>query len=193
VFDEFESLSSAQHQHAKTYATGLVAASNKTVAGIAREVLPAGDKRALNKFLTEYDWDEQQFNHERLEELQKHGETRWSKDGYIILNDTITEKAGDEVPGVGHFYDHAEGDTVWGQDLIYAFYADDKTAYPLTFRLYEKQDKDDQDHDTKYDLAREIVTELEDEVGVPTDTYLFDLWFAHDSGLPEQIQSYGKD
>jgi hypothetical protein len=51
------------------------------------------------------------------------------------------------VPGVGHFYDHAKADTVWGQDLIYAFYADDKTAYRL-FRLYEKQDEDDQDHDT---------------------------------------------
>ena len=75
VLDEFESLSPAQ-RHAKTYATGLVAAINKTVAGIAREVLPANSKRALNKFLTEYDWDEQQFNHERLEELQKHGETR---------------------------------------------------------------------------------------------------------------------
>ena len=119
------------------------------MAGIAREVLPASGKRALNKFLTEYDWDEQQFNHERLEELQKHGETRWSKDGYIILDDTITEKAGDEVPGVGHFYDHAEGDTVWGQDLIYAFYADDKTAYPLTLRLYEQQDEDD-DNPVKY-------------------------------------------
>ena len=120
VFDEFESLSPAQRHHAKTYVTGLVAASNKTVAGIAREVLPAQSKRALNKFLTEYNWDEQEFNHERLEELQKHGETRWSKNGYIILDDTITEKAGDEVPGVGRFYDHAEGDTVWGQDLIYA-------------------------------------------------------------------------
>ncbi len=76
VFDEFESLSPAQLHHAKTYATGLVSASTKTVAGIAREVLPANSKRALNKFPTEYDWDEQQFNHERLEELQKHGETR---------------------------------------------------------------------------------------------------------------------
>jgi hypothetical protein len=131
------------------------------VAGIAREVFPASGKRALNKFLTEYDWDKQQFNHERLEELQKHGETRWSKDGYIILDDTITEKAGDEVPCISHFYDHAEDDTVWGQDLIYAFYADDKTAYPLTFRLYEQQDDEDDDHDIKYDLAREIVTELE--------------------------------
>jgi len=170
VFDEFESLSPAQRHHAKTYATGLVAASNKTVAGIAREVLPAQGKRALNKFLTEYNWDEHHFNHERLEELQNYGETRWSNDGYIILDDTITEKAGDDVPGVGHFYDHAEGDTVWGQDPIYAVYADDKTAYPLTFRLYEQQDDDDQNHDTKYDLAREIVTELEDEVGVPDAT-----------------------
>lgn len=163
VFNEFEPLSSSQRHHAKTYATGLIAASNKTVAGSVREVLPANSKRAL----TEYDWDEQQFNHECLEELYKHGETCWSKDGYIILDDTITEKAGDEVPSVGHFYDHAESDTIWGQDLIYAFYADDKTAYPLTFRLYEKQDEDGQDHDTKYDLTREIVTEPEEEVGVP--------------------------
>ncbi len=75
VFDEFESLSPAQRHHAKTYATGLVAGRNKTVAGISREVLPSQGKRALNKFLTEYDWDEQQFNHDRLDELQKHGET----------------------------------------------------------------------------------------------------------------------
>ena len=169
-------------------ATVLLLAATRPVAGTAREVLPANSKRTLNKFLTEYDWDEYQFNHERLEELQKHGETRWSKDGYIILDDTITEKAGDEVPGVGHFYDHAEGDTVWGQDLIYAFYADDKTAYPLTFRLYE----DNKDDESKYDLAREVVTELEEEVGVRRYTYLFDSWVAHDSDLIGHLESYYK-
>src|SRR6056297_4367821 len=44
AFDEFESLSPAQRHHAKTYATDLVAASNKTVTGIAREVLPANER-----------------------------------------------------------------------------------------------------------------------------------------------------
>ena len=186
--NEFESLSPEQQHHAKTYTTGLVAASNKTVAGIAREVIPAQGKRAVNKFLTEYDWDEDQVNHERLEELQKHGETRWSQDGYIILDDSVNHKTGKELPGVGRFYDHAEGETVWGQNLVYAFYADEKTAYPLAFRLY-----DDDDDRTKYDLAREIITELEDEVGVPADTYLMDSWFTHDSNLTEYIESYGKD
>jgi hypothetical protein len=184
--DEFESLSYHQTHHAKTYATGLAAGRSKTVNGIAREVLPAQSERALNKFLTEYDWDEDEVNHERLQELQNHGETRWSQDGYIIIDDSVNQKTGEELPGAGQFYDHAEGETVWGQNLVYAFYTDDKTTYPLAVRQYD-------DDDTKYDLARDIITELEAEVGVPADTYLFDAWFAHDSDLIEHVESYDKD
>src|SRR5699024_99125 len=192
--DEFDSLSYHQIHHAKTYVTGLAAARSKTVTGIAREVLPAQGDRALNKFLTEYDWNEDQLNHERLEELQKHGETRWSQDGYIVIDDSVFQRTGKKLPGAGEFYDHTEGEPVWGQDLVYAFYTDDKTSYPLAFRQYQKADDEDQDNEeTKYDLSREIVTELEEEVGVPADTYLFDSWFAHDSDLIKHVESYGKD
>ncbi len=175
--------------------TGLAAARSKTVTGIAREVLPAQGERALNKFITEYDWDEDQLNHERLEELQKHGETRWSQDGYIVIDDSVFQRTGKELPGAGEYYDHTEGEPVWGQDLVYAFYTDGKTSYPLVFRQYEKADDEDQDdeNETKYDLAREMITELEEEVGVPADTFLFDSWFAHDSNLIKHVESYGKD
>jgi hypothetical protein len=192
LLDEFDSLSYHQTKHAKTYVTGLAAASSKTVNGIAREVLPAGSERALNKFLTEYDWDVKQLNHERLEKLQDQGETRWSQDGYIIIDDSVTQRTGEELPGVGKFYDHSEGEPVWGQDLVYAFYVDDKTSYPLTVRQYEKVKDKDEDK-TKYDFAQDIVTELETEVGVPADTYLLDAWFAHDSDLIGRIESHGKD
>lgn len=40
------------------------------------EVLPAESKRALNGSRTGYDWDERQFNHERLEEPQKYAGQR---------------------------------------------------------------------------------------------------------------------
>ena len=191
--DEFNSLSYHQTHHAKTYVTGLAAASSKTVTGIAREVLPAQSDRALNKFLTEYDWDEKKMNHERLEELQKHGETRWSQDGYIVIDDSVNQRTGEELPGAGKFYDHTEGKPVWGQNLVYAFYTDDKTSYPLTVRQYEKTDEDQDEEETKYDLARDIITELEEEVGIPAETYLFDAWFAHDSGLINYLESYNKD
>ena len=193
--DEFDTLSYHQTHHAKTYVTGLAAGRSKTVTGIAREVLPAGSERALNKFITEYDWDEDQLNHERLEKLQKHGETRWSQDGYIVIDDSVFQRTGEDLPGAGEFYDHTEGEPVWGQNVVYAFYTDDKTSYPLMFRQYEKADDEDQEgqEETKYELAREIITELEEEVGVPAGTYLFDSWFAHDSGLIEHVESYGKD
>ena len=119
--------------------------------GIAREVLPAKSDRALNKFLTEYDWDEQQLNHERLEELQRHGETRWSQNSYLILDDTITQKARDEVPGVGRFYDHTKRDTVWGKTSSTPSMPITKPPNPLTFRLSE----DNKHDESKYDLARE--------------------------------------
>jgi hypothetical protein len=47
--DEFDSLSYYQTRHAKKYVTGFAAARSKTVAGIAREVLPAQGERALDK------------------------------------------------------------------------------------------------------------------------------------------------
>jgi len=80
VLDKIESFSSPQRHHAKTYIGGLAAVRNKTVTGISREVLPANNDRALNNYLTEYHWDKNQFNDERLHGPQKHGESHWSQD-----------------------------------------------------------------------------------------------------------------
>ena len=40
------------------------------------------------------------------------------------------QRTGKELPGAGKFSDHTEGEPVWGQDLVYSFYTDDKTSYP---------------------------------------------------------------
>jgi hypothetical protein len=55
-----------------------------------------------------------------------------------------------------------------GQDLIYVSYVNDKN------RLYKYQDESDQDHDNKYDLVSEIITELNEQVGVHRHTYILD-------------------
>ena len=186
--DQFESLSYHQRRHAKAYVTGLIASRNKTIEGIANHVLPSRGERALNNFLSEYDWDESRLNHERLELLQKHGDNRWKQDGYVVLDDSLTEKTGEDIPGVGTFFDHADGDYVWGQDLVYSFYTDEKTGYPLAFRLYEKGEETE----TKIELAQAIVGELEEEMGVSAETYLFDSWYTA-ADLVETIEAHGKD
>lgn len=184
--DQFEPLSFHQRRYAKAYVTGLISSRNKTIEGIASLVLPSRGERSLNKFLSEYTWDESALNHDRLELLQKHGDNRWKKDGYIAIDDSLTEKTGEEIPAVGTFFAHAEGDYVCGQDLVYAFYTDEKTGYPLAFRLYEK------DADTKIELAQAMVTELEAEIGVSAETFLFDSWYTA-ADLIESIEAYDKD
>lgn len=76
----------------------------------------------------------------------------------------------------------------WGQDLVYSFYTDDKTGDHLAFRLYEKGVYTD----TWIELAQTIVTEIEEEIVVPAETYLFDSWYTV-ADLAESIVSRGKD
>ncbi len=183
--DQLECFSTRQKHHPKTYVTGLVAASNKTVQGISNYVLPAKSERALNKFLTEYNWDEDQLNRERLVLLQQTNDTKWSSDGVVIIDDTFTHKTGEKIPNAGKFYDHTIRGYIWGQNLVYALYADEKTTYPLGFRLYEK------DAQRRVELAIELVDELI-EIGVPADTYLFDMSYCSQEFVTH-LEAYGKE
>jgi len=61
----------------------------KTVQSISNIVLPVKNERALNKFLTEYDWDENQLNKEWLELLQEADDTN---------------KTGKQIPNAGKFF-----------------------------------------------------------------------------------------
>jgi len=49
-----------------------------------------------NRFLTGYEWDEEQLNTERLDLLQQPNETRWSSDG-VVSDDTVTHKTGVQI------------------------------------------------------------------------------------------------
>ena len=183
--DRLECFSTRQKHHAKTYVTGLVAAGNKTVQGISNHVLPAKSERALNKFLTEYDWDENQLNKERLAFLQQENDTAWSSEGVVIIDDTFTHKTGEQIPNAGKFYDYTVPGYIWGQNLIYALYADEKTTYPLGFRLYEK------DAQRRVELALDLVDELI-EIGVPADTYLFDQSYCSEEFVTH-LENHGKE
>ena len=47
-------------------------------------------------------------------------------------------KIGEYILNAGKFYDHTIPGYIWGQNFIYAPYADEKTTYPLGFRSTRK-------------------------------------------------------
>jgi hypothetical protein len=131
--------------------------------------------KSMNRFMTEYQWDGAEFNTERLNELQKHNETRWGAQGVGIIDDTILEKTGEKIPFAGWFYDHAKERCVFGQNIISLHYADHKTNYAVDFRLYEKKEDSDE-FKTKIELARELI-DYGLGIGMPALTWIFDSWY----------------
>lgn len=176
VTDVVSNLGLSYHQRGliSSYVTGLIASPRKTVAGIAENILVGPSSRGINRLLTEYQWDPGTVNRKRLEELQRHNETRWSKRGFGIIDDTLVEKTGKQIPGAGKLYDHCENKYVWAQNIVTLHYADEKTNYPVSERLYHK--KGTEGFKTKIELAIELITEAVN-LGLPVDEYIFDSWY----------------
>lgn len=59
----------------------------------------------------------------------------------------------EELPGADRFYDQLKA-KLSADGISSMLYTNDKTSYPLAFRQYKSTDDDE----TKYDLAREIIT-----------------------------------
>lgn len=167
-------LSYHQSKHMARYVTGLITSRSKTIASMNSLFTDNLSSKSMNRFLNETTWD---INAQRVQELQKHNETRWSKHGIAIFDDTLIHKTGKHIPHVYKFYDHTEHRYVDAQCITTLHYADRKTNYALDYRLYVK--KGEPGFKTKIVLAIELLKEAID-IGLPAPTIVFDSWYLCD-------------
>lgn len=190
VADFTKSLSLSYHQskHMDRYLTSLITSRSKTISSMNSLFMDGLSSRSMNRFLTESCWDARKANAERLTELQRHNETRWSKDGVAIFDDTLIHKTGKHMPGVYKFYDHSEKRFVYAQNMISLHYADSKINYALDYRLYVP--KGEQGFRTKIKLAMELMQESM-QAGMPASTFVFDAWYLC-SDIVKLMESVGR-
>src|SRR5436309_1874390 len=130
-----------QRRHFAEYLTGLFVAERKTVLGIHGEFARTTDQSCLNRFLTAADWDAQDLNQRRLDELQKDPSTRYSDQGVIPIDNTLVDRDGMLIPDAGWYWDHAEERNKIAQDYLFVNYVcTSGKHYPLEFRLFRKQE-----------------------------------------------------
>ena len=187
-FTDNLSLSYHQSRHMSRYVTGLITSGNKTITGMNSLFVDDLSSKSMNRFLTEYDWDSDRANTERIRELQKHNETRWSKNGVAIFDDTLIHKTGKLIPHVYKFYDHSEKRFVNGQCIVTLHYADKKTNYPLDLRHYVR--KGEPGFKTKIEIAKEMAKESISN-GMPAGTFVFDSWYLCDD-MVRFVESQGR-
>ena len=51
-----------QKRHMQRYVSGLIASENKTITGMTSQMMNRTSSKALNRFLTEYKWNNKEIN-----------------------------------------------------------------------------------------------------------------------------------
>jgi hypothetical protein len=187
ALDEFGPLfaNEPERKHFAEYLTGLMMAHKKNVSAINREFAVTTDQSCLNRWITECDWDEEDFNLRRIHGLQAQPDTRFSAQGVIPIDNVLVDHDGKLIEDVGYFWDHAEQRHKIAHDYVIINYVcTSGKHYPLEFYRFTKKDQCEQreiefqDHNV---LFRQLIDwSIANEI--PGD-FTFDSWFTHKENL----------
>jgi len=126
-----------QWNHFTTYITGLFIGEKgeKNIQDIAENLIDGKDQSSLNRFITKPHWDIRILNALRIQE------NLHERDGGILsLDDTLIEKTGKMIDGVGYLYDPSQKRKVLCHDIVSTFYHTSTGQLPLYFEPYTKKE-----------------------------------------------------
>lgn len=129
---------SEQQKHFCEYVTGLIAGDKATITAINALFLNKNDQSALNKFLTQAQWAEDELNARRVQfELSRLQRRPVSESaGRLIVDDTLAHHTRCSIEGLAYLWDHSLGHNVWAHNVVTSYYVNRSDQFPVDFRLY---------------------------------------------------------
>jgi hypothetical protein len=167
--------SKPQWRHFNTYMGGLVYGERgeKNIADIADNVIGGRDQSCLNRFITQPKWDIRKVDNIRQSEFigKRVG-------GVLSLDDSILDKWGTNMEGVGYLYDTSVKDNVLCHNIVSTFYSNVDCMVPINFELYLKKETADI-LDLWFKTKVQIGIELLEKalIRVQPEAIVFDSWY----------------
>jgi SRSO17 transposase len=171
------------------YATGLMISPNRTVSAMSDLFYAHNDQSALNNFITDSTWRDDELDEARyrviLEGLKRRGKD-CEGDGIFVMDDTLSHKTGKHMEYAGYYFDHAEGRQTLAHDILTTHLVKGRLSIPLDFRVYVKEEEFKRKYEAeeppeeifedKNQMAREMLRKA-DSKGVPFVYVVGDSWF----------------
>jgi hypothetical protein len=129
-----------QFRHVQHYLTGLIVLPNKSLANMARCILPSADKTNLSRFLSEAPWREDAINHRRIRFMlqQTTPHRRRRRESIVAVDDTLCEHVGSLFDYVDRHYNHSDGTYPLAHHPVTSLYVSGPVRFPLGLRLYRR-------------------------------------------------------
>lgn len=132
-----------QFDHFQHYLTGLMVLPNKSLANIARCVLPSADKTNLSRFFSEAPWQAEEVNERRLTYLlqQTTAQRSPTSASFLLIDDTLAEHVGNLFEYIARHYNHAEGTYPLAHNPVTSHYVSGPVRFPVDLRLYRRYEE----------------------------------------------------
>ena len=177
-----------QVENAMRYLTGLIAMpERKNVSSINRSFVEYRNQASMNNFITDSTWDDDEFHRAVIQMVKDEVAKQGVKHGTLIIDDAFLEKTGEDMEGVGWFWDHSQNKSILAHNVVSTHYIAGRFHVPLDFDIYVKR-KDCADKKKEFRTKVEIAKELVEKVvryGLPIDVVVFDSWY-----MSEELTSF---
>lgn len=165
------------------YTTGLIISPNHTVSAMNDLFYAHNDQSALNNFITDSTWSDEELDEARYSVILD-GLKRRAKDcegdGILALDDTLSHKTGKHIEFVGYYYDHAEGRQTLAHDILTTHLIKGRLSVPLDAWVYLKEEQlseeEKKEFKNKNQVAREFIEKAHSK-GIPFLYVVGDSWF----------------
>lgn len=184
------SFSKPQLDNFAKYLTGLIVCDNKTVTAINNAFIGHHDQSALNNWLTDSPWDNENIDTARKWLIEQELQAKNAVHGVLIIDDDLNHKTGKFMEGANIHFDHSKGKTSLGHQIVTTHLVAGKLSIPIDFELYQRNQGQD-DFKTKIEIAKELVAKAL-AYGFGFDTVVMDTWYFNND-LTGTIECMSKD
>lgn len=179
------------------YTTGLMISPNKTVSAMNELFYGHNDQSALNNFITDSTWSDDELDEARYRIILDGIERRpkdCEGDGIFALDDTLSHKSGKHMEFVGYYFDHTENRKTLSHDILTSHLVKGRLSIPLDAWVYLKEEQLPEERKSEFkdknQVAREFIQKAHSK-GIPFTYVVGDSWFfCRDTA--ELAQSLGK-
>lgn len=180
-----------QLRHFSEYLTGLIVCEKVNIKQINNSFIGHCEYSNKDRFMTESNWSIDKVNQRRIDLIQNRVSKLSPSKCYLVIDDTLLEKTGKNIPEVGKFYDHASKRYVLAHNIVTSQYVTPLGCFPIDYKLYLKRDKKDKEFKTKIAYAKELVDGAI-KYGLPFNTVIFDAWYLAKE-LCQHVENKGRN
>mgnify|MGYP001560201671 FL=1 len=141
-----------QFNHFQNLITGLIVSDNKTLQEI-NDCFGEKDQSSLNRFMTCSDWDENEVEQVRMNQIKKKNISK----GFMIVDPTMLHKTGKHMEKANYHYSGTTKEKEWGHLLVNSLFCNEEISFPINADFYLRKENSDKNH--KFKTSREICME----------------------------------